>query len=246
MRVRFCHRCCGAMTTKQENKLSMYLAVLAACEPHLTAIQALPAMDEAHADFHRHVANIQRITQLRDVTGTGIADDKRSLRTRMAESANAIALAIRAYAIKAGKPDVAAKANIPASRMNTGRDTAAAVTARNIHAMASEHLKGLERFGITPDKVDRLGIMIDAYAASIGKPRAAAAQGVTLTQQLAAEFDAADALLMDQMDALMRQFRAAEPAFVEAYRNARALVHLKATRGKPTPAAGQETTRAAS
>lgn len=226
------------MTTKQENKLSMYLAVLAACEPHLTAIRSLPALDEAHADFNHHVAAIQRITQLRDVNGTGIADDKRSLRASMTESASAIALAIRAYAVKAGNLELATKADIPASRMSSGRDTAAAVTARNIHAMATEHLKGLGRFGITAEKVDRLGASIDAYAASIGKPRAAAAQGITLTQQLADEFDGADAVLLNQMDPLVEQFRRTEPALVESYRGARALVHLKSTRGKGTPATG--------
>ena len=229
------------MTTKQENKLSMYLAVLAACEPHRAVIRSLPALDEAHADFNRHVANIQRITQLRDVNGTGLADDKRSLRARMTESANATALAIRAYAVKAGNADLAAKANIPVSRMNEARDTVAAVMARNIHALATEHPEGLDRFGITADTVVRLGAAIDAYAASIGKPRAAAAQGATLTQQLADEFDAADAVLTGQTDALVGQFRATEPALVEAYRTARALVHLKATRGKPTSAAGPGT-----
>ena len=234
------------MTTKQENKLSMYLAVLAACEPHRAVIRSLPALDEAHADFNRHVAAIQRITQLRDVNGTGLADDKRSLRARMTESANATALAIRAYAVKAGNAELAAKANIPVSRMNEARDTVAAVMARNIHAMATEHLKGLERFGITSEKVARLGTAIDAYAASIGKPRAAAAQGVTLTQQLADAFDAADAILTGQTDALVEQFRATEPAFLEAYRTARAMVHLKASRGKPTPAAGQGTAGASS
>ena len=55
------------------------------------------------------------------------------------------------------------------------------------------------------------------------------------------EFDAADAVLTGQMDALVGQFRATEPALVEAYRTARALVHLKATRGKPTSAAGPGT-----
>jgi hypothetical protein len=223
------------MNTQQENKLSMYLAVLAACEPHLQAIRSLPAMGEAHAEFARHVSNIQRLAQLREINNTGLTADKRHLRNTMAESAATIALAIRAYACKSRNNELAAKSAVTASRMTVGRDTVAAGVARNVHSLATEHQKALIPFGITPEKISQLGASIDAYVTSIGKPRAATVQSATLTSQLASEFESADDILIHQLDGLIEQFRSVEAGPFESYQNARALVRLRAGRTKPSP-----------
>lgn len=108
--------------------------------------------------------------------------------------------------------DLAAKTSVTASDMTGGRDTAA--------------------------KLTDLQARIDAYAASITKPRDAVASGSTATKQLSDEFDAADAALNDQMDALVPQFAAANAKFVEDYHNARIIVDSgggKAKVNTPTP-----------
>ena len=220
----------------------MYLAVLAACEPHLKSIRSLPAMGEAYAEFSRRVSNIQRLAQLREVNNTGVTADKRHLRHTMAEIAATIALAIRAYACKAGNNELAAKATVPASRMTVGRDTTAAGVARNIHSLATEYQKALIPFGVTPEKTSQLGTCIDAYVTSIGKPRAATVQSTTLTAQLASEFGIADNILTQQMDGLIEQFRSLEAGPFESYQKARALVRLGIGRIKPPTAPTTPTT----
>jgi hypothetical protein len=223
------------VNSKQENKLAMYLAVLAACETHLPTIRSMPAMSEAHAEFSRHVANIQRIAQVRDIDNTGLSTSKLTHRKAMAETASTLALAIRAYALKVRNHELAAMANVPATHMMRGRDLAATGIARNIHALAVEHQAALGPFGVTAEKVRQLDADIEAYAASIGRPRAAAVQGTTLTTQLAQEFESADTLLDEQMDGLMEQFRDSDPGLLESYGSARALVRLKGSRVKVTP-----------
>ena len=79
---------------------------------------------------------------------------------------------------------------------------------------------------------------IDAYAASITKPRDGVASGSTATKQLSDEFDAADAALNDQMDALVPQFASTNAKFVADHNNARIIVDSgggKAKAKRPTP-----------
>ena len=64
----------------------------------------------------------------------------------------------------------------------------------------------------------------NSHPASISKPRDARASTKTATEQMSAEFDAADAALTDQMDNLMPQFQSANAAFVTDYQNARITV----------------------
>jgi hypothetical protein len=151
----------------------------------------------------------------------------------MAEAAATIALAVNAYAKKVKNNDLAAQTNVTASDMTGGRDTAAADTARNVHDVATANLANLAVYGVTAAKLADLKAKIDAYAASITKPRAAVASGRTATRQLAAEFAAADAVLSDQMDALVPQFAAANATFVNDYKNARIIVSAGGGKAKP-------------
>jgi hypothetical protein len=221
------------MTAKQENKLSMYLAVKAVCDRNNATWQTLPAFADAYAEFGTHVSNIQTLAQNQSVKATGLAADKQQLRKQMAAAAATIALAVNAYAKKVKNNDLAAQTNVTASDMTGGRDTAAADTARNVHDVATANLANLAVYGVTAAKLADLKAKIDAYAASITKPRAAVASGRTATRQLAAEFAAADAVLSDQMDALVPQFAAANATFVNDYKNARIIVSAGGGKAKP-------------
>jgi hypothetical protein len=106
------------------------------------------------------------------------------------------------------------------------------------HAAATANLASLAPYGVTAAKLTDLKAKIDAYAASLSKPRDAVASGSTATKQMSDEFDAADAALNDQMDALVPQFAAANAKFVEDYNNARIIVDSgggKAKAKTPTP-----------
>ena len=212
------------MTTKQENKLSMFLAVKTVCDRNTTTIATLPAFADAYAEFTTRVANLQPLAQNQSVDATGLAADKQQLRKDLAAAAAVIALAVNACAKKVKNNDLAAQSNVVASDITNGRDTLAADKARNIHAAATANLANLAPYGVTAAKLTALKAKIDAYSASLSKPRDAVASGSTATKQMSDEFDAADAALNDQMDALVPQFAAANAKFVEDYNNARIIV----------------------
>jgi len=211
----------------------MYLAVKAICDRNTTTWQTLPAFADAYTEFETHVSNIQTLAQNQSVKATGLAADKQKLRKDMAAAAATIALAVNAYAKKVKNNDLAARTNFTASDMTGGRDTVAAETARKVHEAATANLANLASYGVTAAKLADLKAKIDAYAASITKPRDAVASGRTATQQLAAEFAAADAVLNDQMDALVPQFATTNTTFVNDYKNARVVVSSGGGKAKP-------------
>ena len=118
------------MTAKQENKLSMFLAVKAVCDRNTATIQTLQAFADGYTEFTTRVANIQTLAQNQSVDATGLAADKQQLRKTMADAAAVIALAVNAYAKKVKNNDLAAQSAVTASDMTSGRDTAAADTAQ--------------------------------------------------------------------------------------------------------------------
>ncbi|HUA67234.1 MAG TPA: hypothetical protein VMA13_01690 [Candidatus Saccharimonadales bacterium] len=212
------------MNAKQENKLSMYLAVEAVCDRNTSTWQTLQAFGDAYTSFGAHVQNIQSIAQSQAADSTGLSADKQQLREAMAESGIEIGNAVYAYARKSKNNDLAAKVNVNRSSFMGGRDTAAADMARSVLASANANLANLGPYGITEGKLTAFQTAIDAYAASIAKPRDARASAATATRQLADEFDAADEMLGDQMDTLVLQFRSANATFVTDYQNARLIV----------------------
>ena len=216
----------------------MFLAVKAVCDRNTATIQTLPAFADAYTEFGTRVSNIQTLAQNQSVDSTGLAADKQQLRKDMAAAAATVALAVNAYAKKVKNNDLAAKTNVTASDMTGGRDTTAADTARNVHAAATANLANLAAYGVNAAKLADLKAKIDAYSASITKPRDAVASGSTATKQMSDEFDAADAAVNDQMDALMPQFASANAKFVEDHNNARIIVDNgggKAKAKTPTP-----------
>ena len=216
----------------------MYLAVIAVCDRNTSTWQTLQAFVDGYADFGGRVTNIQNLAQSQAVDSTGLSADKEALRKTMATETATIAKAVNAYAKKVKNNDLAAKTNVSVSTFMEGRDTIAATNALNIHAAATANLANLAPYGVTAAKLTALKAKIDAYSASISKPRDAVGSGSTATKQMGDEFDAADAALKDQMDALAPQFAAANAKFVEDYNNARIIVDSgggKAKAKTPTP-----------
>lgn len=220
------------MTSKQENKLSMYLAVKAVCDRNNTTWQPLQAFVDGYADFGTRVTNIQNLAQSQAVDSTGLTADKDQLRKTMALATVEVALATNAYAKKVKNNDLAAKTNVSMSTYMEGRDTPAATNALNIHAAATATLATLAPYGVTAAKLTALKAKIDAYSASLSKPRDAVGSGSTATKQLADEFAAADAALNDQMDALIPQFAATNATFVTDYNSARIIVDSGGAKAK--------------
>ncbi len=94
-------------------------------------------------------------------------------------------------------------------------------------------------YGITQTKLTALKKKIDAFEASLAKPRQQIAESSAATQTLQAQFAEADTILNKRLDKLVYQFKESAPDFFNAYQTARSIVDLRGSRktnDTPTPA----------
>jgi hypothetical protein len=220
------------MTTKQLNKLTMYLAVEGICDGNPTAWQTLQAFADAYTDLKTRVTNIQTFAQSQTQNTTGVAQDKKAARQAMCALALPIAKAVHAYAVKTKNNTLAASVDFSMADLVEGRDVASRDKCQNIYNSANTNLANLANYGVTAAKLTALTNAIAAYNLLISKPRDTRAKGKTITTNLQAEFDAADEDLTVMGD-LTGQIT--DATFVSDYQNARIIVDISASHASPPP-----------
>ena len=220
------------MTTKQFNKLTMYLAVEGICDAANAVWQNLQAFADAYTDLKTRVTNIQNFAQSQTQDTSGVAMDKQAARQAMCSLALPIANAVHAYAVKTKNNTLAASVDFSMADLIQGRDMQSRDLCQNIANTANANLANLAGYGLTAAKLAALTNAIAAYNLLISAPRDTRAQGKTVTTSLQAEFDAADEAL-GLMDDLLGQI--ADAKFVADYNNARIIVDTAASHASPTP-----------
>ena len=221
------------MTTKQQNKLAMYLVVKALLDANKPVWQSLQAFADGYADFTSHVSNIQRLGQSQITDTTGIAQDKKQSKAAMATAAAQISSALHAYAVKTKNHTLANEADFHVSELTGERDADAIKDCQNIHDLANGNLAALAPFGVTAAKLTALQATVDAFNAIVSKPRDQIATAATVTQQISDEFDATDETLGEILDQLIGQFADGNATFVSNYQNARTIVDTSASHASP-------------
>jgi hypothetical protein len=221
------------MTTKQQNKLAMYLAVKAVLDANNAVWQTLQAFADGYTGFDTQIGLIQTLAQGQNMDTSGIAQDKKASKFAMAQAAVGIASAVRAFAIKTKNNTLAGEVDFNQSDITSARDEDALANCQNIHDLANTNIASLGIFGVTAARLTTLQTAITAFSGLMGKPRQTIATGKTATQQLSDAFDAADLALDEELDNLIGQFTPANAKFVSDYQNARTIVDTAASHASP-------------
>ncbi len=212
------------MTDHQEDRLSMYYAVIAACEKHAAAWVALPAFGAALSDFQAAIGDVASAAAAQQVGIPGATLAKSSARQAMIGSVFPIGTALQAWATVNGDPRLGARVYHCRSDYSDSRDTDAEKFARIVLAEARARVGDLADYGIDQAGLDALSAAIDAYHTVIAQPRVAITERKAATAALSAAIDAADAALKTRMDKLVPILAPAQPAFTTDYANARIIV----------------------
>ncbi len=212
------------MNARQEAKLTMYRATEKHCDDNSTIIAAVPAFQTALINFKAKIATITNTAQLKDTPLTGMVVDKSSFKQTLCEMTADIAGVIFAFASATGNQTLKQEVNFTLYKLLKTRDEQLAPRCQNIHARGLENKAALVDYGITNTKLTDLQTAIDNYAAETPKPRTALSQRKTLTANLRQFFKDTDAILTEQMDKLVSNFKAANPDFVSTYETVRIII----------------------
>lgn len=212
------------MNARQEAKLTMYRATEKHGDDNPTIIAAVPAFQTAFTNFKAKIAAITGTEQLKAAPLTGMVVDKSTSKQTLCEMAADTAGIIFAFASATANNTLKQAVKFPLSKLLQTRDEELVPRCQGIHARAIENKDALEDYGITNTKLTALQTAINNYATETPKPRTALSQRKTLTANLRQLFKDTDAILTDQMDKLVSNFKAANPDFVSTYETVRIII----------------------
>lgn len=214
------------MNKRQENKLSMYLAVQQVLTGNEKSWSGITAFGKAKAELSEIVASIAAARQTQETNTTGITADKAAKRQLMAEKAIEMSSAVQAYATDKKDKALFESVHYSISDLLRGNDTSARDHSQIIHDRAKEVLGSLADYGITKATLGSFQAAIKEYSDLLSAPRVAKTVSKTATDSLEKAFKSADDVLLNRLDKLMEQFRVKTPGFYEQYHNSRIIVDL--------------------
>lgn len=238
-----CRTCCTlldhTMKTSDQNRVTMLTTVEGVLTKHQNTWKDHEAFAEGEEALAEALGRIE--AQAQSAQGNpGASTVKEVARQELGQAASEVIGAVRAYAKVSGDPELAAKVDYSPSDVVAGKANAVVTRNRTIHTAASEIAEALAKYGITAAKLAAFKKKIDAFEAVKSAPRQSRVEQSAAAQLLPQLVRSAVAIVHDQLDGLVIQFKAGNPAFYEEYFAARVVVDSGSGRSdntdvQPTP-----------
>jgi hypothetical protein len=212
------------MNSSQEAKLNMYHAVITHCDANNAVVATIPAFDAQLTTFKATVVSIDDTVQLEAQVISGIATDKKVLRTSLTQQGADLAATVFAYAKSINDNTLAEAVDFAKSELARLKDDELAPVCQNIHAAANTNIAALAAYGITAPALANFNALITNYIAAVPAPRNAAALRKTYAVNLKTFFKDADSMLKNQMDKSALRFKITHPDFYTTYKNNRIIL----------------------
>ena len=228
------------MTAVQENKLSMYRAVVTFSDdaPWVSIIASVPMLQNKFAALGHLVTPLDASGEGQSTStqqSTGATEDKKNRRTSLIIAILAVAGPLYALGASLGDNEMTAVADVTESRLKTLRDDLLGSRANSIHVLASANAPALIPAGVTAANLLDLLNRKNTWIANSQRPRQLKAVAKGHSATLVTQFKAVDALLKEQIDKLVLPFKATSPSFYAVY-TANRVIHDTAGKKKaPAP-----------
>jgi hypothetical protein len=214
------------MTTVQQNRLSMYLAVLGVMAKYNAVWAAMTALAEMVTRLGDLTTSIQETSGVQGSPLTGIAGGKNRKRMAMMQKTLEIAGDLHAFAVKGGDTTLQAKCDLKITDLVRLGDTLIGPRCQEIHDLADTNAAALVSYGVEAADITALQTLIDAYQPLISTPRQAVAGRKEATGNIADDEAAADDLLNNELDKSMQKFSTKNATFFGEYTTARMIIDL--------------------
>jgi hypothetical protein len=211
------------MKTKQENRFSMYLAVVDFCEKNTSVTTTLPNFSINLSKLKTTCEQIHVIVEVQaaDLSGTtaGKNDSRENLVVLGADTSRKLV----AYATLVKNQKLLKEIKYTESDLRHLPDTTLADVVKLIYDRAQTHLASLASYQITAETQAALLQAIDDYKLALPAPRVEKVSQVQATKQLAALFATGDEALA-AMDVVVEIVRLTEPDFYAGYKSVRKII----------------------
>ena len=215
------------MSNYQQNRLSMYLAVLGVMAKYNAVWAAMTAIADMVTRLQDLTSSIQEASGVQGSPLTGIAGGKRRKRMVMMEKTVELAGDLHALAVKHGNADLEAKSDLELSDLVRLGEPVIAPRCQEIHTFANANRAELETgYGVETESIVNLQTAINEFKPLISKAREAIVNRKEATGDIVTDEATADRLLKKELDGSMRKFKSKNPAFFGEYTSGRMIIDL--------------------
>ena len=211
------------MTTKQANKLKMYLAVRNYLKANTEITDTLPNFSEFMEELDAAILQILTNSELSQYSNMSSTEAKIQLRTKLEDGMLDDSHKLRAYALYVNNVKLAEETRFTESYLRKATELEIIDIGRGLYSRINDNLASLTTYGLTATTQTTLKLKIDTYANAIPESRQVQvdkkesnrliAEGVT---------DADDAL--DDISALVEIVHTSKPDFYSGYKSARQVI----------------------
>jgi hypothetical protein len=221
------------MNKVQENKRTMYEAVLALLSANSAKTAAVAAFATSEAEFRNIVSQIENKSAEYNQATVGRTASKNQAADILVDAVLPMAAALFAYGSKQKDATLKEKAAVNESELRRIRDTELITQTNAILALLNEHLLPLADYGVTAAKITEFQQKITDFNAALGTRESSLAERVGARTSLADLIRKADEILHEQLDHFMELFRPTEPQFYTEYFTARIIKDLGTRHRRP-------------
>jgi hypothetical protein len=214
------------MTTRQENKLSMYLAVKKILNDYNAIWVVIPGFASVVTMFFAKITLIQNTETRQSRTVKGVSTNKKNKKKTLIEKALVVAGAIMSVAQDTGDSELFELVNFSESELSHLPDALLLDRVALIIATGNTHAAAILPKGVTALMLGDLQALLTEYETVVVSPRDLIVDKKTATAQLVLLFLQTDALLKDNLDRLMMLFKSSEQEFFMKYFNGRIIIDL--------------------
>jgi hypothetical protein len=219
------------MTTNQENKLTMYEAVITYLGNQNELTKDLPNFSECYAQLKETVNKINENKKIQETQIKGITKHKNEWRDVLVDLASEVANKVKAYATFAKNTILKQEVDYTDTALRKVANNVLKDRAQIIHDKAKENLAELATYRVNQALLDKLIEAIEKFGEAMPSTRVSQVNKKGITTTLKTLFVEADSLLKDKLDSLLLILRKDEPELYKGYTNARIIIDLKG-RGK--------------
>lgn len=212
------------MNDRQENKLSMYLAVKNVLDSNQKLWNSVPALVRAIQKLNDKLLTINILRAEQEASLKGVAMNKQDRKAVLIQSAIKVISKARAYAMDKNNQELAEAVKYPKTSLEQTRDTTLYHICQMIYDKSMPFINEMNEYGLTTTELNDLKSKTDAYGEIVQKPREVISKRKTTGETLNSVMSDIDKLFKDQIDNLVKTYEETNKDVVHTYKNARLIV----------------------
>ena len=212
------------MTQSQSDDIIMFDAVKQVVNTNISVWTGNIPFTAAVNMLQTNLTVINGVMQSQHINIKGVTQTKAQTKETLISNAVALALAGKAFAAANNNMALKQACTVTKSELLHTNETELASICQSLHDTVNPFINSMNGYGVSAATQTALQTSITSFSALVGTPRSTQSSGASATEALALQIKNTKALLDEQLDGLIEQYKLVSPTFYNAYHTARKLV----------------------